>query len=95
MKPRQAPIVCAAIAMPSITLCGSPSSTLRSMNAPGSPSSALQTTYFTSPAASRVNFHFRQVGKPAPPRPRSPETRSSFDHRLGVAFASSTLARAW
>ncbi len=57
------------------TLCGSPSRMLRSMNAPGSPSSALQTTNFLSPAASRVNFHFRQVGNPAPPRPRSPEVR--------------------
>ena len=30
--------------MPSMTLCGLPSSTERSMNAPGSPSSALQMT---------------------------------------------------
>ena len=35
--------------MPSSTRCGSLSSTLRSMNAPGSPSSALQTTYLRSP----------------------------------------------
>ncbi len=34
--------------MPSITECGSPSSTERSMNAPGSPSSALQRMYLTS-----------------------------------------------
>ena len=33
--------------MPSSTRCGSLSSTLRSMNAPGSPSSALQMTYFS------------------------------------------------
>ncbi len=36
------------MAMPSITLCGSPSSTERSMKAPGSPSSALQRMYLTS-----------------------------------------------
>ncbi len=40
-----------AIAMPSSTRCGSLSRTLRSMNAPGSPSSALQMTYFLSPPA--------------------------------------------
>ena len=82
------------MAMPSITLCGSPSSTLRSMNAPGSPSSALQTTYFRSPAASRVNFHFRQVGKPAPPRPRSPEARIVSITASGL-FCVKTLASAW
>ena len=64
--------------------CGSPSSTLRSMKAPGSPSSALHTTYLSSPTASRVNFHFRHVGKPAPPRPRSPETLHRLNHLLRV-----------
>ena len=43
------------------------------MNVPGSPSSALQTTYFCSPGDLAANSHFRLVGKPAPPRPRSPE----------------------
>ena len=45
------------------------------MNAPGSPSSALQQTYFTPSGltASAVNCHFLPVGKPAPPRPRRPE----------------------
>ena len=37
------------MAMPSRTRCGSLSRTLRSMNAPGSPSSALQMTYFWAP----------------------------------------------
>ena len=36
----------AQMAMPSRTLCGSPSRTEPSMNAPGSPSSPLHTTYF-------------------------------------------------
>ena len=57
------------------------------MNAPGSPSSALQTTYFASPAALRVNSHLRHVGKPAPPRPRSPDTRSSFSTESGLLLA--------
>ncbi len=36
------------MAMPSSSRCGSPSITARSMNAPGSPSSALQIRYFWS-----------------------------------------------
>ena len=32
------------------------------MNAPGSPSSALQSTYFSAPAALATVFHFRPVG---------------------------------
>ena len=43
------------------------------MNAPGSPSSALQTTYLTSDCCLLANSHFSPVGKPPPPRPRSPE----------------------
>ena len=42
----RAPTAYAPMIMPSITECGSPSSTRRFMNAPGSPSSALQTIYF-------------------------------------------------
>jgi hypothetical protein len=38
--------------MPSTRRCGSPSMTARSMNAPGSPSSALQTKYFCSAGCS-------------------------------------------
>ena len=48
--------------MPSSTRCGSLSRTLRSMNAPGSPSSALQITYFGAPGALATVFHFRPVG---------------------------------
>ena len=51
-----------AIIMPSITACGSPSSTERSMNAPGSPSSALQMTYLTSASTRRAKSHLRPVG---------------------------------
>ena len=47
------------------------------MNAPGSPSSALQMTYRVSPGASLQKFHFRHTGNPAPPRPRRPDRSSS------------------
>ena len=55
------------------------------MKAPGSPSSALQQTYFTPSGltASWVNCHFLPVGKPAPPRPRRPEARIVVDDLLG------------
>jgi len=42
------------------------------MNAPGSPSSPLQTTNFLPPAAARTADHLLPVGYPAPPRPLRP-----------------------
>src|SRR3989338_3055357 len=53
--------------IPSMTLWGLPSSRLRSMKAPGSPSSALQMMYFGVAAWARITSHFWPVGKPAPP----------------------------
>ncbi len=70
--------------MPSMTVWGSPSSTALSMNAPGSPSSALQITYFMSPAELRANFHFVPVEKPAPPLPLRPERMTSSITSSGV-----------
>ena len=43
------------------------------MNAPGSPSSALQIRYFSLPFALRAAFHLNHVGNPAPPRPARPD----------------------
>ena len=57
--------------MPSTTFKGSDSSMLRSMKAPGSPSSALQTRYRVPLAESAPMAHFFPVGNPPPPRPRS------------------------
>ncbi len=42
------------------------------MNAPGSPSSALQITYLGLPWAFATVVHLRPVEYPAPPRPRRP-----------------------
>ena len=73
------------MAMASMTLWGSPSSTLRSMNAPGSPSSALQQTYFsTLPRSAQASCHLRPVGKPPPPRPRRPESSTTWMTSSGV-----------
>ena len=47
------------------------------MKAPGSPSSPLQSTYFTAPRERRHSSHLSAVRKPAPPRPRSPEALTS------------------
>ena len=74
MIPSVAPIAKPPIIIPSRTECGSPSRTALSMNAPGSPSSALHTMYFSSAALFLAAFHLNHVGKPAPPRPLSPET---------------------
>ena len=76
--PSSLPMAYAPISMPSISVCGSPSITALSINAPGSPSSALQIVYFLSPFAFFAAFHLNHVGKPAPPRPARPETFISF-----------------
>ena len=54
------------------------------MNAPGSPSSALQQTYLTSPCDAFANDHLRPVGKPAPPLPRKPDANISLMTSSGV-----------
>ena len=86
-------IACAAIRQPSTSRCGTWSITCRSLNAPGSDSSALTTTYFGFGESRGISDALRPIGKPAPPRPR----RFAFDissiRRSGViarAFASAS-----
>ena len=70
----------APMVMPSNTRSANSERITRSLKVPGSPSSALQTTYFVRPATSAASSHFRLVGKPAPPRPRRPERPISAKH---------------
>src|SRR3989339_1331320 len=71
MIPESEPIQYPPIAIPSHNMSNFSVSNTRSLKVPGSPSSALQTTYFLFPFAALVNSHFIPVGNPAPPRPLS------------------------
>ncbi len=77
--------------MPSISRNGSPSISMRSAKVPLSPSSALHTMYFWSALQPSTVFHLMPVGKPAPPRPRSPESVTAVTISIGCIF--SALAR--
>ena len=69
--------------MPSRTRCGSSSITLRSMNAPGSPSSPLQMTYFWREVALATVFHFRPVGIARAATATQAAARDLVDHLDG------------
>ena len=65
-----------AMIIPSISMCGFFCMISRSLNVPGSDSSALQHRYFCIGPVGR-NEAFLPIAKPAPPRPRMPESCSS------------------
>ena len=65
----------------------------RSLNVPGSDSSALTTRYVGLPVPFARKLALRPVGKKAPPRPRRPESRISWTTAAGSicrAFSSAS-----
>ena len=68
---------------PSMIWCGSPSTSMWSLNVEGSPSSPLTARYRGNTSFGR-NDHFCPVPKPAPPRPRRPEVCTSVMMSSGV-----------
>jgi hypothetical protein len=74
--------------MPSITACGLKRRMSRSLQVPGSDSSELHKIYFCPGALRGMNDHFRPVGKPAPPRPRSELFFSSSTIEAGSGFSA-------
>ena len=83
-----------ATSAPSISLCGSWRMISRSLQLPGSDSSALMTRKLGRSGLGSLGMkpHLVPVGKPAPPRPRRPEafitsmilSCPSVEQRLGV-----------
>ena len=72
MMARPAPTALQAMSIPSTTSSGCESMMARSLNVPGSLSSALQTTNFSGPCAPSTKLHLSPAGNPAPPMPRRP-----------------------
>ena len=93
MKAQPAPAASAAIAIPSISWCGFFCISSRSLNAPGSDSSALQHRYFAISPRGR-NEAFFPIEKPAPPRPRSPDSSSIAEQLLRLQLLQRPLQRA-
>ena len=74
----------APIRQPSISRCGLRPMSSRSLNAPGSDSSAFTTRYDGRAPLRSTSDALRPVGKPAPPRPRSVDVDERVDQRFGV-----------
>src|SRR5918994_2255226 len=70
-------IACAVIRQPSINRCGTRAMISRSLNVPGSDSSAFTVRYVGFGESAGMKPALRPVAKNAPPRPRSPDALSS------------------
>ena len=82
---------------PSISWCGSPSISSRSLKVPGSISSALTTRYLGRGASAPIGtkLHFSPVGKPAPPRPRKLGCLDFLAARSAASSRAAPCAAAW
>jgi len=88
-----APAAIAPITIPSISRCGFFCISRRSLNVPGSDSSALQQRYL-SIVPLGMKLAFLPIENPAPPRPLSPDSSSSCSTSSG-SISVSALRRAW
>ena len=78
---------------PSTRVCGAAIISGMSLQVPGSDSSALTTRYFGFGLSWGMKPHFMPVGKPAPPRPRRPESLTAVMMSSG-AIASAVRSAA-
>jgi hypothetical protein len=76
-QPCSAPTQRMACSIPSTIRCDCSARIWRSLNVPGSASSALQITYFGPSCWPRTMSHFTPVGNPAPPMPFTPASLST------------------
>src|SRR5438105_4863055 len=86
------PMANAAISIPSMRRCGSFSMISRSLNVPGSDSSALHSSHVGFGAFFGTKLHLLPVGNPAPPRPRRSESFTSWMIWSGVIFNAFSAA---
>ena len=78
---------------PSTSVCGLAIISGMSLQVPGSDSSALTTRYFGFGLSCGMKPHFMPVGKPAPPRPRRPESLTAVMTSSGLHRRAPCRAR--